>query len=53
MSEQDYSFFGAVEKSFDKAAKHTKWDEGILRSDQSLQRSLPDAFPGKKRQWKY
>ena len=30
MSDQHYSFFGAVEKSFDKAAKHTKWDEGIL-----------------------
>lgn len=27
---QDYSFFGAVEKSFDKAAKFTSWDPGIL-----------------------
>ena len=26
----EYSFFGAVEKSFDKAAKFTKWDSGIL-----------------------
>lgn len=26
----EYSFFGAVEKSFDKAAKFTKWDPGIL-----------------------
>lgn len=26
----DYSFFGAVEKSFDKAARFTKWDPGIL-----------------------
>src|SRR5688572_6300242 len=26
----DYSFFGAVEKSFDKAAKFTQWDPGIL-----------------------
>lgn len=25
-----YSFFGAVEKSFDKAAKFTQWDPGIL-----------------------
>ncbi len=25
-----YSFFGAVEKSFDKAAKFTKWDHGVL-----------------------
>ncbi|MBL7771025.1 MAG: Glu/Leu/Phe/Val dehydrogenase [Flavipsychrobacter sp.] len=27
---QEYSFFGAVEKSFDKAAKFTNWDPGIL-----------------------
>jgi glutamate dehydrogenase (NAD(P)+) len=26
----EYSFFGAVEKSFDKAAAFTKWDLGIL-----------------------
>jgi glutamate dehydrogenase (NAD(P)+) len=26
----EYSFFGAVEKSFDKAAAYTKWDPGIL-----------------------
>src|SRR5215831_3991435 len=26
----EYSFFGAVEKSFDKAAQFTKWDPGIL-----------------------
>ncbi|HEY8387198.1 MAG TPA: Glu/Leu/Phe/Val dehydrogenase [Parasegetibacter sp.] len=31
MSEQhDYSFFRAVEESFDKAAKFTNWDPGIL-----------------------
>lgn len=29
-SHQEYSFFGAVEKSFDKAAKFTNWDPGIL-----------------------
>ncbi len=27
---QEYSFFGAVEKSFDKAAKFTNWDPGLL-----------------------
>jgi len=27
---QEYSFFGAVEKSFDKAAAFTTWDPGIL-----------------------
>ncbi|MBK5271660.1 MAG: Glu/Leu/Phe/Val dehydrogenase, partial [Bacteroidia bacterium] len=30
MPEKHYSFFGAVEKSFDKASKFTKWDKGIL-----------------------
>ncbi len=30
MSDKHYSFFGAVERSFDKAAQHTKWDTGIL-----------------------
>lgn len=29
-SQHEYSFFGAVEKSFDKAAKFTNWDPGIL-----------------------
>lgn len=29
-SQQEYSFFGAVEKSFDKAAAFTNWDPGIL-----------------------
>lgn len=28
--QQEYSFFGAVEKSFDKAAAFTNWDPGIL-----------------------
>src|SRR6476661_6277106 len=30
MSSQEYSFFGAVERSFDKAAAFTNWDPGIL-----------------------
>ncbi|HEU4575209.1 MAG TPA: Glu/Leu/Phe/Val dehydrogenase [Chitinophagaceae bacterium] len=30
MSDSTYSFFGAVEQSFDKAAKFTNWDPGIL-----------------------
>lgn len=29
-SQQEYSFFGAVEKSFDKAAAFTGWDPGVL-----------------------
>lgn len=30
MSDNNYSFFGSVERSFDKAAKFTTWDPGIL-----------------------
>jgi glutamate dehydrogenase (NAD(P)+) len=30
MADHEYSFFGAVEKSFDKAAKFTKIDPGVL-----------------------
>ncbi len=30
MSDTNYSFFGAVERSFDKAAAFTKWDAGTL-----------------------
>jgi len=29
-AQTEYKFFEAVEKSFDKAAKHTSWDPGIL-----------------------
>ena len=29
-AEKQYSFFESVEKSFDKAAKFTKWDSGVL-----------------------
>lgn len=30
MADKNYSFFGAVEKSFNKAAEFTKWERGIL-----------------------
>ncbi|MCZ2459860.1 MAG: Glu/Leu/Phe/Val dehydrogenase [Chitinophagales bacterium] len=30
MADKHYSFFGAVEKSFNKAAEFTKWESGIL-----------------------
>ena len=30
MSNTNYSFFQSVEKSFDKAAKFTKWEKGLL-----------------------
>jgi len=29
-SQQPYSFFQSVEKSFDKASKFTKWENGLL-----------------------
>jgi glutamate dehydrogenase (NAD(P)+) len=32
----DYSFFGAVSKSFDKAAKFTQWDSGLLEQINSV-----------------
>ena len=46
-SEKPYSFFQSVERSFDKAAKFTDWDPGILRADKSMQQRLPNAFPCK------
>lgn len=48
MSDQNYSFFGAVEKSFDKAAKHTKWDEGILNQIKACNAVYRMRFPVKR-----
>ncbi len=48
MSDQHYSFFGAVEKSFDKAAKHTKWDEGILTQIKACNAVYRMRFPVKR-----
>jgi glutamate dehydrogenase (NAD(P)+) len=48
MSDQHYSFFGAVEKSFDKAAKHTKWDEGILTQIKACNAVYRMRFPIKR-----
>ena len=36
MSDKHYSFFGAVERSFDKAAKYTKWDKGFLNKSKNV-----------------
>jgi len=47
MSEH-YSFFGAVEKSFDKAAKFTKWDPGILEQIKACNAVYRMRFPIKK-----
>src|SRR3954466_14325693 len=44
----DYSFFGAVEKSFDKAAKFTKWDPGILEQIKACNAVYRMRFPVKR-----
>jgi glutamate dehydrogenase (NAD(P)+) len=48
MSEQHYSFFGAVEKSFDKAARYTKWDKGILDQIKACNAVYRMRFPVKR-----
>src|SRR3954463_8453922 len=41
----DYSFFGAVEKSFDKAAKFTGWDPGVLEQIKACNAVYRMKFP--------
>src|ERR1700741_4712480 len=48
MSEKQYSFFGAVERSFDKAAKFTKWDKGILEQIKECNAVYQMRFPLKR-----
>ena len=48
MSDKHYSFFGAVEKSFDKAAKFTKWDSGLLNQIRQCNSVLQLRFPIKR-----
>ncbi len=48
MSQTEYSFFGAVEKSFDKAAKFTKWDIGILEQIKACNAVYRMRFPIKR-----
>jgi glutamate dehydrogenase (NAD(P)+) len=43
----DYSFFKSVEKSFDKAAKLTTWDPGILEQIKACNSVLQMRFPVK------
>src|SRR6186997_3162822 len=43
----NYSFFGAVERSFDKAAKFTKWDPGILEQIKACNAVYQIRFPVK------
>ena len=48
MSDKHYSFFGAVEKSFDKAAKYTKWDNGLLQQIKECNSVYQMRFPIKR-----
>jgi len=47
MSDQQYSFFESVEKSFDKAAKFTKWDKGLLEQIKACNSIYSMKFPVK------
>jgi glutamate dehydrogenase (NAD(P)+) len=46
--QQPYSFFEAVEKSFDKAAKFTNWDHGILEQIKACNSVYQMRFPIKR-----
>ncbi|MBN8688354.1 MAG: Glu/Leu/Phe/Val dehydrogenase [Chitinophagales bacterium] len=48
MMSHKYSFFGAVEKSFDKAAKFTKWDKGLLEQIRQCNAVYQIRFPIKR-----
>ena len=48
MSDKHYSFFGAVERSFDKAAKFTKWDNGLLQQIKECNSVYQMRFPIKR-----
>ncbi len=48
MSSQPYSFFHSVEKSFDKAAKFTHWDLGILEQIKACNSVYQMRFPVKR-----
>ena len=47
-AENHYSFFQSVERSFDKAAKFTKWDPGILEQIKACNNVLRMRFPLKR-----
>jgi glutamate dehydrogenase (NAD(P)+) len=48
MSDTHYSFFGAVEKSFDRAAGYTQWDKGILEQIKECNAVYQIRFPLKR-----
>jgi len=47
MSEKHYSFFGNVNKTFDKAAAFTKWDPGVLEQIKECNAVYQMKFPVK------
>ena len=47
-AQQPYSFFHSVERSFDKAAKFTKWDPGILEQIKACNSVYQMRFPIKR-----
>lgn len=47
MSDQTYSFFHSVEQSFDKAAKFTKWEKGLLEQIKACNSIYSMRFPVK------
>ena len=46
-SQQPYSFFQSVEKSFDKASKFTKWENGLLEQIKACNSIYSMRFPVK------
>jgi glutamate dehydrogenase (NAD(P)+) len=48
MSDQQYSFFESVVKSFDKAAKFTKWEAGLLEQIKACNAVYQMRFPIKR-----
>src|SRR3954466_10215897 len=48
MADQQYSFFESVIKSFDKAAKFTKWEEGLLEQIKACNAVYQMRFPVKR-----
>jgi glutamate dehydrogenase (NAD(P)+) len=46
-SQQTYSFFQSVEKSFDKASKFTKWEKGLLEQIKACNSIYSMRFPVK------
>ena len=45
--DQTYSFFHSVEQSFDKAAKFTKWEKGLLEQIKACNSIYSMRFPVK------